>query len=175
VCNLLVSIRQSRHTGRGWFCCSPEAVIDIDGLYYNVGGLLTDMPRAYLNRTALAENATFDPNAFHFVSYQTRTPEAPFYYRPRRGAPEDIVWPPRGLRLDVKFKAPFWAPFYHQVKYCVPRMWALLEWIRRIITVSFCLRSSAQVAIMACVGMSVKFCSSNNNVTKQKQQDDRQW
>ena len=90
-------------------------MIDIDGLYYNVGGLLTDVPRAYLNRTALAENATFDPNAFHFVSFQTGKPEAPFHYRPRRGAPDDIVWPPRGLRVDVKFRAPFWAPHYHQV------------------------------------------------------------
>jgi len=97
--------------------CSPEAVVDIDGLYYNVGGLLTHMPRAYLNRTALAENVTFDPSAFHFVSFQTGKPEAPFHYRPRRGAPEDIVWPPHGLRVDVQFKAPFWAPYYHQVTF----------------------------------------------------------
>ena len=90
-------------------------MIAIDGLYYNVGGLLTDTPRAYLNRTALAENTTFDPDAFHFVSYQTRKPDAPFKYSPRRGAPDDVVWPPRGLRLDVMFKAPFWAPSYHQV------------------------------------------------------------
>jgi len=96
------------------YCCSPETVVDIDGLYYNVGGLLTDIPRAYLNRTALAENVTFDPSAFHFVSFKTSKPEAPFHYRPRRGAPDDIVWPPQGLRLDVKFKAPFWAPRYHQ-------------------------------------------------------------
>ena len=102
-----------------WLYCSPEALIDIDGVYYNVGGLLIDMPRAYLNRTALAENTTFDPNAFHFVSYRTGKPEAPFQYKPRRGAPDDIVWPPRGLRLDVTFKAPFWAPRYHQVKYCL--------------------------------------------------------
>jgi len=98
---------------------SPEAVVDIDGLYYNVGGLLTHMPRAYLNRTALAENVTFDPSAFHVVSFQTGKPEAPFHYRPRRGAPEDIVWPPRGLRVDVQFKAPFWAPFYHKVTFHV--------------------------------------------------------
>jgi len=100
-------------------------VIDIDGLYYNVGGLLSDMPRPYFNRTALALNATFDPNAFHFVSFETREPEAPFYYRPRRGAPDDIVWPPRGLRLDVKFKAPFWAPRYHQVNLCLLSQWFL--------------------------------------------------
>jgi hypothetical protein len=99
------------------FCClhSPEAVITADELFYNVGGVLADIPRAYLNRTALAEKATFDPNAFHYVSHTTMKPVAPFPYRPKRGAPSDIVWPPAGLRVDINFKAPFWAPRYHQV------------------------------------------------------------
>jgi len=113
---VIVDFHLAKKTGK---CCSPEAVIDIDGVYYNVGGFLTDAPRAYLNRTALANNSTFDPNAFHFVSFQTGKPEVPFHYRPRRGAPDDIVWPPSGLRLDVKFKAPFWAPRYHQVTSCL--------------------------------------------------------
>ena len=89
-------------------------MITVDGLFYNVGGLSADIPRAYLNRTALAEKATFDPNAFHYFSHQTLKPIAPFRYRPRRGAPADLVWPPPGLRVDINFKAPFWAPKYHQ-------------------------------------------------------------
>src|SRR6218665_2492678 len=93
---------------------SPESLIDIDGQFYNVGGLITNINRGYLNRTALAENMTLNPDAFHYVSHSTSKPEAPFSYRPRRSAPEDIVWPPAGLRLDVLFKAPFWAPKYHQ-------------------------------------------------------------
>ena len=93
---------------------SPESVITIDGLIYNVGGLNTSIPRAYLNRSALALDSHLDMGAFHFVSYETTTPVAPFPYSPRRGAPKDIVWPPAGLRLDVFFKAPFWAPLYHQ-------------------------------------------------------------
>ena len=106
-------------------------MIDIDGIYYNVGGLLTDIPRAYLNRSALANNMTFDPGAFHYVGHKTRLPVEPFYYRPRRGAPDDIVWPPRGLRLDVEFKAPFWAPRYHQASFCVfTFLFSLLELCR---------------------------------------------
>ena len=94
---------------------NPEALVNLDGFYYNVGGLITNIPRAYLNRTALYENLTSDPNAFHFMSFRTLQPQAPFPYRPKRGAPIDVIWPPAGLRLDVEFKAPFWAPYYHQL------------------------------------------------------------
>jgi hypothetical protein len=69
-----------------------------------------------MNRTALMLNFTVDPNDFHCDSYTSSMPEAPFPYRPRRGAPSNIVWPPKGLRLDVKFKAPLGAPEYaHKV------------------------------------------------------------
>lgn len=93
---------------------SPEAVITLDGIQYDIGGILTDIPRAYLNRTALAENMTANVNAFHYVGHKTVKPEAPFKYIPKRGVPKNIVWPPKGLRLDVTFKAPFGAPAYHQ-------------------------------------------------------------
>jgi len=93
---------------------SPEALVIIDGLYYRVGGVNTSIPRAYLNRTDLALNMAIDQNAFHYVTHRMGPPVAPFKYRPRRGAPGDIVWPPAGLRLDVDFQAPYWAPYYHQ-------------------------------------------------------------
>lgn len=93
---------------------SPESVINLDGLFYNVGGVNTKISRGYLNRTGLAEDISLNSDAFHYVSHSTSKPEAPFPYRPKRYAPADIVWPPAGLRLDVVFKAPFWAPRYHQ-------------------------------------------------------------
>ena len=93
----------------------PEAVIGMGGIPYNIGGLLTNMPRGYMNRTNLAENCTYDPNAFHFVNFAISSPQAPFNYRPMRGAPSNITWPPKGQRLDVHFKAPQWAPYYHQL------------------------------------------------------------
>lgn len=93
---------------------SPESVVNLDGLFYNVGGVHTKMNRGYLNRTALAEDISLNSDAFHYVSHRTSKPEAPFAYRPKRFAPADIVWPPAGLRLDVVFGAPIWAPAYHQ-------------------------------------------------------------
>lgn len=93
---------------------SPEAVVTLDGISYDVGGLNTRIPRGYLNRTALAENMVIDLLAFHYVSHSVSSPEAPFPYRPRRYAPADIVWPPAGLRLDVLFKAPQSAKSNHQ-------------------------------------------------------------
>ena len=89
---------------------NPEAVIGVNGVRYDVGGLRTSIPRAYLNRTDLAANATVDSGSFHFDSYETSTPEAPFPYTPARGAPKDIVWPPKGVTLKVYFRAPPEAP-----------------------------------------------------------------
>ena len=83
---------------------SPEALVNIDGLYYNVGGVVANVPRAYLNRTDLMAKMAVDGGAFRFAGYRTAQPEAPFKYRPLRGAPTDIVWPPAGLRLDVDFR-----------------------------------------------------------------------
>ena len=93
---------------------SPEGTIRLDGVKYNIGGVLSNIPRAYLNRTALAEDMQNDPAAFQFSNYQSSSPVAPFPYTPRRGAPKDIIWPPKGLRLDVNFKAPSTAPGAHQ-------------------------------------------------------------
>ncbi len=93
--------------------CSLLKII-LDGQVYNVGGVLTNIPRGYLNRTALAADTHLDHQAFHFVSYSTSPPQAPFPYSPRRFAPKDIVWPPKGLRLEVTFKAARTAPAAHQ-------------------------------------------------------------
>ena len=96
---------------------SPEAVIALDGVHYNISGLYSTIFRGYLNRTALAGDMHVNPNAFHFTKYEVKKPEAPFKYTPARGAPKDIVWPPKGLRLDVEFEAPKTAPVSHrQVK-----------------------------------------------------------
>lgn len=92
----------------------PEAVVSLDDIEYDVGGVLTSIPRGYLDRLALANNMTVNPKAFHYESYSTHKPQIKFPYKPKRGAPKDIVWPPNGLRLDVTFKAPSTAPPKHQ-------------------------------------------------------------
>ena len=45
-------------------------MISIEDAQYNVGGWdFSEIPRAYLNRTALAENQRPDPASFQFVGY----------------------------------------------------------------------------------------------------------
>lgn len=92
----------------------PEAVIGLDGIVYEIGGVLTDTPRAYLNRSHLMNNIALNPNAFHYQGYSIMDPIAPVRYTPRRHAPSDIVWPPNGVRLEIKFTAPPTAIPAHQ-------------------------------------------------------------
>ena len=101
---------------------SPEATVTLDGIRYNVGGLLPlkddgrtvcpqpfglskvpdNCPTAYFNRsTPLGRNAS----AFSYVAHTTAPTSAPFPWRPARHAPP-VDWPPRGLQLIVNFSCP---------------------------------------------------------------------
>ena len=95
-------------------CLNPEASISFDYVNYNVGSVVDNIHHAYLNRTALKENVTEDIHAFKYVRHRVHPPDAPFSYTPKRFAPKDIVWPPKGLRLDVEFVAPRSAPATHR-------------------------------------------------------------
>ncbi len=93
----------------------PEAIIRIQDKIYDVGGFLTsNLTRAYLNRTDLWERAKPNTDSFQFVKYETSNPEARYPYLPRRGAPSNITWPPKGLHLSVHFQAPNSAPANHK-------------------------------------------------------------
>ena len=99
---------------------NPEAIVGLDGKVYTVGEVKTDIPRGYLNRTALKESLRASTESFQYVGYKLSDPVAPYPYTPMRGAPKDISWPPKGLRLDVYFRAPVFAPYYHQfVSICI--------------------------------------------------------
>ena len=93
---------------------NPEATIMLDNVVYNVGGVESFIPRAYFNRSDFLQNVSLDPNAFHFQYYKLQDPVTPFDYKPKRGAPNNIVWPPKGLRLDVVFFPPSNCPNKHQ-------------------------------------------------------------
>ena len=83
-----------------------ETNITLDDVLYPVGGLHAAMGTlAFLNRSAL--NLTVAPNAFVFASYDTVAPTAPFHWEPGlRHSPQSANWPPKGLRLRVKFHPP---------------------------------------------------------------------
>ena len=95
-------------------CVKPEAIITLDGIEYNVGGVKPNTQCAYFNRTEFWRNKEPDTLAFHFASYKVGIPKAPFAYTPRRSAPSDIQWPPKGVHLSVYFEAPFYAPLSHK-------------------------------------------------------------
>jgi len=82
----------------------PEAVLVLDGQRVEVGGLVGQPDYAYLAKTWL-EEMTSSPDAFHFVDYSVSKPEAHYEWRPKRHAPE-TPWPPEGVTLTVRFKAP---------------------------------------------------------------------
>lgn len=82
----------------------PEAVLQIDGRRYPVGGLGGAPDRGYLAQEWIA-GLTNDPASFQLVGAEVRAPEAPFAWkRTRRAAP--LPWPPAGARLDLTFRGP---------------------------------------------------------------------
>jgi hypothetical protein len=95
-------------------CVKPEGIIALDGMEYNIGGVKPNTQCAYFNRTDFWRNKALDSTAFHFSTYEVQTPQAPFAYTPKRSAPTDIQWPPKGIHLSVYFKAPHFAPISHK-------------------------------------------------------------
>ena len=84
---------------------SPEAEVTLDGVAYNVGGLQSNVPPDYLNRTGISYQV--DPTSFHYLSHTTSLPVAPFHWEPGlRHSPSDSKWPPEGLTLQVLFGPP---------------------------------------------------------------------
>ena len=83
-----------------------QGVVRLDNTTYNVGGVNTEISRAYLNRTALKSDLKPAPDSFQFVGYEERTPLAPYPYEPKRGAPKNIDWPPKGIHVLFRFQAP---------------------------------------------------------------------
>lgn len=83
----------------------PEAFVTLDGTLYSVGGLVTAGHHSYFNRSNTKFNVS--ANAFNYVGYRTRAPEAPFHWEPGlRHSPTTVSWPPKGLKLTVEFQAP---------------------------------------------------------------------
>ena len=82
----------------------PEAMVQIDGTKYAVGGLLGQPEYAYLRREWL-DTMTSDPGAFRFVGLETGAAEPRFAWKRKRYCPE-AAWPPRGVSLTLHFAPP---------------------------------------------------------------------
>jgi hypothetical protein len=82
----------------------PEAVIELDGRRFEVGGLKGQPDYAYLDPAWLSQ-LTANVEAFQFAGYLTGQPEARYHWAAKRHA-ADVPWPPRGLTLTVDFLPP---------------------------------------------------------------------
>jgi hypothetical protein len=79
-----------------------EAMLELDGVRYSVGGLLGQPNYAYL-RNEWLENLTSDTNAFQFSGFEVgKTTERLPWKRKRYSA--DVAWPPPGVSLTLHFR-----------------------------------------------------------------------
>ena len=88
----------------------PEAWVEINGVRFNVGGLLGQPIHNYLD-PAWLEHMTADGKSFSFVEARIGKTQARFPWRKHREwLPQDPPWPPPGAALTLVFDAPTNSP-----------------------------------------------------------------
>ena len=84
----------------------PEAIVDLDGVKYPVGGLAGQPIHNYLDPKWL-EKMTAPPGAFELESIETGTTKERFPWKKRlEWMPQDMPWPPTGASLTLHFRPP---------------------------------------------------------------------
>ncbi len=83
----------------------PEAVVEIDGKRYDIGGLKGQRNYAFLRPEWIAELRA-DPTAFRFVGYEIGEPKERMTWKRTRHHAPDAKWPPPGVTLRLDFAAP---------------------------------------------------------------------
>jgi hypothetical protein len=85
---------------------SPEALVELDGVRYEVGGL-SGQPMQNFLKPAWLEQLVANPAAFKFKTYRTGRTEARFPWKKRQDwMARDVPWPPPGISLTLEFVAP---------------------------------------------------------------------
>ena len=82
----------------------PEAVVELDGKRFDIGGLAGQPDYAYLKPEWL-DQMTADPAAFAFTGFEVGPITQRFAWKRKRHA-ADAPWPPLGVALTLHFKAP---------------------------------------------------------------------
>lgn len=83
----------------------PEARITIDGVAYDVGGLIGQPNHAYLTETWIAEMQA-DPRAMRLVHVEVGEPVERFAWHRRRHHAPDAHWPPPGVAARFDYALP---------------------------------------------------------------------
>jgi len=82
----------------------PEAILELDGVKYAVGGLLGQPEYAYL-RPEWIDRMKADPAAFQLDGFEVGSTRAPFAWKRKPYSP-DAPWPPPGAGLTLHFRPP---------------------------------------------------------------------
>ncbi|MSU61516.1 MAG: alpha-galactosidase [Pedosphaera sp.] len=83
----------------------PEAVVEIDGRRFDIGGLKGQPNYAFL-RPEWVEQLRTDPTAFRFVGYEIGKPKERMTWKRTRHHAPDVTWPPAGATLRLDFAPP---------------------------------------------------------------------
>lgn len=84
----------------------PEAMVELDGVKYAVGGLVGQPVHSYLD-AAWLDTLQADPGAFQFKRFTTGPTRERFPWKKRlEWMPQDLPWPPPGVSLMLEFTAP---------------------------------------------------------------------
>ncbi|MBL7044441.1 MAG: hypothetical protein ISR77_37795 [Pirellulaceae bacterium] len=87
----------------------PEAIVTINGVRYEVGGLTGQPNYAYLLPEWL-EQVRAAPDAFQFVGLHVGQPAERFAWKRVRHHAPDATWPPNGVYLRMDYAAPLTSP-----------------------------------------------------------------
>jgi hypothetical protein len=83
----------------------PEAIVEIDGRRFEVGGLKGQPNYAFL-RPEWVGQLKADPGAFRFTGYEIGRPKERLAWKHVRHQAPDVQWPPAGVTLRLDFVAP---------------------------------------------------------------------
>ncbi len=83
----------------------PEALVTINGVRHEVGGLAGQPNYAYLLPEWL-ESMTATPGSFRFVGFQVGSPAERFAWKRVRHHAPDATWPPAGVYLRMDYEPP---------------------------------------------------------------------
>ncbi|MBK6283838.1 MAG: hypothetical protein IPF54_15375 [Draconibacterium sp.] len=83
----------------------PEALVEIEGIEYDVGGLNGQPVHNYLKKSWI-KDMTANPGSFKYTSYSINEIEERFQWKKRmEWLPKDMPWPPKGKTLTMIYRA----------------------------------------------------------------------
>ena len=83
----------------------PEAIVKINGINYEVGGLKGQPNYAFLKPEWL-DKMTVDASAMQYIGYEVSEPKAPFEWKRVRSHAKGAEWPPKGVHLKMDYSMP---------------------------------------------------------------------